>query len=235
MLQLIAPDLTYSLIQPLYDKYSRMHNMAIVFCFLLNRVHFLRDQNLSSIPLSQSRATLCEIMAIKLLRDWASSTLELATVMTTYWCIFAGAGPEVVAKADESRGEVNVNERIGNAIEMAIIGQAKRFIKSDAFQKVIGTGALSHRNERSVSITLDCIWSGRVVYQAESDHSFLSDVRGLCRRDIPNMLMSQHRHTKERQFTSMIHGRRLFWTTIVSKSLRSERFWNTSSSFSDDL
>ncbi|KAG8904105.1 hypothetical protein FRB99_002224 [Tulasnella sp. 403] len=155
---LSAPDLTYSLVQPLYDKYSKMRNMATVFCFLLNRVHFLRDQALSSIPLSQSRAALCELIAIKLLRDYAESTMGLATVMTTSWCIFAGAGPEVLAKVDESTGDVDVNERVGNAIELAIIGQAKRFIKSAAFQKVI-----------------DCIWSGKIVYQAESDHSFLSD------------------------------------------------------------
>ncbi|KAG8925536.1 hypothetical protein FRC01_010038 [Tulasnella sp. 417] len=155
---LTAPDLTYSLVQPLYDKYSRMRNMSVVFCFLLNRVHFLRDRNLASMPLSHSRAALCELMAIKLLRDWADSTMELATVMTTSWCIFSGAGEEVLDKADESYGELDTNERVGNAIEMAIIGQAKRFIKSGAFQKVI-----------------DCIWSGKVVYQAESDHSFLSD------------------------------------------------------------
>ncbi|KAG9009327.1 hypothetical protein FRB90_008420 [Tulasnella sp. 427] len=155
---LIAPDLTYSLVQPLYDKYSRMKNMSVVFCFLLNRVHYLRDNNLASTPLSQSRAALCELMAIKLLRDWAESTMDLCIVMTTSWCIFSGAGPEVLEKADESYGDIDTNERIGNAIEMAIIGQAKRFIKSAAFQKVI-----------------DCIWSGKVVYQAESDHSFLSD------------------------------------------------------------
>lgn len=78
-------------------------------------------------------------MAIKLLRDWAEDTMELATVMTTSWGIFSGAGPEVLEKVDESYGDVDTNERIGNAIEMAIIGQAKRFIKSAAFQKVIGT------------------------------------------------------------------------------------------------
>lgn len=116
-----------------------MRNMSVVFCFLLNRVHFLRDNNLSSMPLSHSRAALCELMAIKLLRVWAESTMELATVLTTSWGIFAGAGPEVLEKVDESYGDVDTNERVGNAIEMAIIGQAKRFIKSDAFQKVIGT------------------------------------------------------------------------------------------------
>ncbi|KAG8904106.1 hypothetical protein FRB99_002225 [Tulasnella sp. 403] len=155
---LSAPDLTYSLVQPLYDKYSEMQNMATVFCFLLNRVHYLRDQALSTIPLSQSRAALCELIAIRLLRDYAESTMELATVMTTSWCIYAGAGPEVLVKVDELTEDGGVDRRVGNAIELAIIGQAKYFIKSAAFQKVI-----------------DYIWTGKLVYHAESDRSFLSD------------------------------------------------------------
>ena len=110
----------------------------VIFCFLLNRVHFLRDKALATIPLSQSRAALCELMATKLLRDWADNTLELATVMTTSWFVFSGAGQDVLQKADEEREELDVKERLGNAIEMAIVGQAKRFIKSDAAQKVIG-------------------------------------------------------------------------------------------------
>ncbi|KAG8961713.1 hypothetical protein FRC03_005040 [Tulasnella sp. 419] len=155
---LTAPDLTYSLVQPLYEKYSRMRNMSTVFCFLLNRVHFLRDKSLPTIPLSQSRAALCELMATKLLRDWADNLLELATVMTTSWFVFSGAGADVLQKADEEREDLDVKERLGNAIEMAIVGQAKRFIKSDAAQKVI-----------------DAIWAGKIVYQAESDHAILSD------------------------------------------------------------
>ncbi|KAG8997776.1 hypothetical protein FRB94_007459 [Tulasnella sp. JGI-2019a] len=134
---LLGPDLTYSLIQPLYEKYSRMRNYATVFCFLVNRVKFLRDQALQTMPVSMSRAALCEIIAIKLLRDWAENTMDLAVVMTTAWCLYAGAGPDVMAKADENKGDLDIEERVGNAIEMAIVGQAKRFIKSGASQKII--------------------------------------------------------------------------------------------------
>ncbi|KAG8873745.1 hypothetical protein FRB98_008807 [Tulasnella sp. 332] len=155
---LMGPDLTYSLVQPLYEKYSRMRNYSTVFCFLVNRVKFQRDQALQTMPVSMSRAALCEIIAIRLLRDWAENTMDLAVVMTTAWCLYSGAGPDVMAKADENTGDLDIEERVGNAIEMAIIGQAKRFIKSGASQKII-----------------DGIWSGTIVYQAQSDHSFLSD------------------------------------------------------------
>jgi hypothetical protein len=84
---LTAPDLTYTLVRPLEEKYNDLQqkgNKSVVFCFLLNRVHFLRqvacpcivsfsqsvnrDQNLASAPLSRSRAELCEILAIRTLR-----------------------------------------------------------------------------------------------------------------------------------------------------------------------
>jgi hypothetical protein len=50
-------------------------------------------------------------------------------------------------------------EKYGNAIEMAIISDAKLFVKSAACQKVI-----------------DAIWGGKIVYTAESSRSLLRDV-----------------------------------------------------------
>jgi hypothetical protein len=42
---LTAPDLTYTLVRPLEEKYNAIQqdgNKSIVFCLLLNRVHFLK-------------------------------------------------------------------------------------------------------------------------------------------------------------------------------------------------
>lgn len=72
--------------------------------------------------------------------------------------MYSGAGPEVLAHGREEFADFDEEERVGNAIEMAIVGKAKHFIKSSSCQKVI-----------------DGIWSGRYVYQAESSHSILSD------------------------------------------------------------
>lgn len=158
---LTGPDLTYTLVRPLEEKYNaiqRTGNKSVVFCFLLNRVYFIRDQkNLTTGPLSSSRAMLCEILAIRCLRDNGSSMLNMALVLTTKWQVWSGADPHIVEMAREERDD-DLEEHVGNAIEMAIISKARRFIKSSPCQKVI-----------------DGIWIGKCVYQAKSSHSILSD------------------------------------------------------------
>ncbi|KAF8673472.1 Nonselective cation channel [Rhizoctonia solani] len=155
---LTSTESTYTIVVPLHEKYKSKNNLSVTFCFLLNRVHFLRDQNISTAPLSQTRAALCEILAIRSLREHADSTLQLATACTTPWPIFAGAPEQVRDFAEKNADEFDIRERVGNAIEMAIVGSAKRFIKSSACQKVI-----------------DAIYWGHIVYQASSDHSILAD------------------------------------------------------------
>ncbi|KAF7430867.1 hypothetical protein PC9H_006581 [Pleurotus ostreatus] len=157
---LTAPDLTYTLIRPLVDKYVAIQqdgNFSVVFCFLLNRVHFVRDRNLATATLSKSRATLCEILAIRIMRENANDMLRLTMTATTSWSVYSGAEPDLIERAKAERSD-DLEERVGNAIEMAIISKAKRFIKSSSCQKVI-----------------DGIWSGKCVYQAQSSHSILSD------------------------------------------------------------
>lgn len=61
--------------------------------------------------------------------------LELALVLTTSWPVYSGADPTLMERIREERDDVE--ERVGNALEIAIISQAKRFIKSSACQKVI--------------------------------------------------------------------------------------------------
>ncbi|KAJ7577063.1 hypothetical protein C8J56DRAFT_870326 [Mycena floridula] len=157
---LTAPDLTYTLVRPLFEKYvalQRAGNMSIVFCLLLNRVYFNRDKSIATSSLSKSRATLCEILAIRIFREESHSVLRLTFVLTTVWSVYSGADPNVLDAAREERDD-DLEERVGNAIEMAILSKAKRFIKSSSCQKVI-----------------DNIWTGKCVYQAESTHSILSD------------------------------------------------------------
>ncbi|EJU03811.1 hypothetical protein DACRYDRAFT_21243 [Dacryopinax primogenitus] len=155
--QLLAPDLTYSLVRPLANKYARLKNIAVPFCFLINRVHFLRDQNFSTRAVSFSRASLCELLAIRTLREWADP-MDLATVLVTSFDLFNGASSEIITAAISDGDEDDLQDRVGNAIEIAIISQAKRFIKSSACQKVI-----------------NAIWRGEIVYQAESAHAMIAD------------------------------------------------------------
>ncbi|VDB94664.1 unnamed protein product [Peniophora sp. CBMAI 1063] len=157
---LTAPDLTYTLVRPLAEKYIQMQragNMSIVFCLLLNRVHFLRDETMLTQSLSRTRAELCEILAIRCLREYGENILDLVTVSTTTWNVYSGAEPATVERARQEY-DGDLEDRVGNAIELAIISRAKRMIKSNPGQKVI-----------------DAIWSGKCVYTAASTHAFLSD------------------------------------------------------------
>ncbi|KAG7093687.1 hypothetical protein E1B28_007345 [Marasmius oreades] len=130
--------------------------MAVVFCLLVNRVHFYRDKTLTTHSISRSRAELCEILATRVLREYGNNMMDLALALTTSWPVYNGADERMMELAREEREDLD--ERVGNAIEMAILGKSKRFIKSSVCQRVI-----------------DSIWSGKCVYQAESNHSILSD------------------------------------------------------------
>jgi hypothetical protein len=152
-----AADTAFADNRPLEEKYAKLNNRSTVFCFLLNRVHFIRDQNFSTASLSRSRAALCEILATRTLRQ-SSDVLELAGILVTPWPIFEGAPPDVLQRCNEEFDDFDDKTRVGNAIEMAIMSEAKTFIKSSPCQKVI-----------------DAIWSGKCVYTAESSHSLLSD------------------------------------------------------------
>ncbi|KAF9482552.1 hypothetical protein BDN70DRAFT_874905 [Pholiota conissans] len=157
---LMGPDLTYTLVQPLVEKYLAIQadgNLSIAFCCLITRVHFLRDDNMTTVALSGSRAYLCEILATRIFRANANNLLNLTIALTTSWPVYSGADADIIAQAREERDD-DLEERVGNAIEMAILGKAKYFIKSSACQKVI-----------------TAIWSGKCVYSAESSHSILSD------------------------------------------------------------
>lgn len=115
LVQLTAPDLTYTLIRPLLEKYCRVQrdgNMSVVFCFLLNRVHFIRDRNLATSAISKSRATLCEIMASRALRDYGNSMLDLTLALTTTWPVYSGADPAIIARAREERDD-DLEDRVG--------------------------------------------------------------------------------------------------------------------------
>ena len=59
-----------------------------------------------------ARAMACEILAMKILRHFASSPIELASVLTTSWSPIAGAPEEVVGEVRSvlGRGEEDVED-----------------------------------------------------------------------------------------------------------------------------
>lgn len=61
--------------------------------------------------------------------------LALSLALTTSWPVYSGADPNIMRQAREERSDLE--DRVGNAIEMAIMGKGRRFIKSLPCQKVI--------------------------------------------------------------------------------------------------
>lgn len=70
------------------------------------------------------------------MRENANDMLRLTMTATTSWPVYSGAEQDLIERAKAERSD-DLEERVGNAIEMAIISKAKRFIKSSSCQKVI--------------------------------------------------------------------------------------------------
>jgi hypothetical protein len=134
-----------------YLDFQHDGNYSVAFCCLINRVHFLRDDNMTTATISRSRANLCEILATRVFRANGNNLLKLTIALTTSWPVYSGADPELLAQYREERDD-DLEDRVGNAIEMAILSKSKRFIKSTACQKVINA------SWSYVSVFRECIF-----------------------------------------------------------------------------
>ncbi|KAF8632212.1 hypothetical protein AX15_001972 [Amanita polypyramis BW_CC] len=107
----------------------------------------------------QTRAMLCEILAMKLLTRFASNDIKLVAVLTTSWNPLAGAPPDTVEEVRIALGGSDKNlDYPQSALEMAISTGAKSFISTLLCQKVVNQ-----------------IYSGGVVFSIAATHSILAD------------------------------------------------------------
>ncbi|KAG5657714.1 hypothetical protein KAF25_007747 [Fusarium avenaceum] len=130
---------------------------SIVYCLLANRVQFLREQS-SVLDQSTSiaRATLCELLAIKILRNFQDDNpgldglLLLSKILVQGFDPFHGAPVHVEQNGRypqwpiQNRGG---HERKLTALELAIISESKNFISSSGCGRVI-----------------DAVYRGQIVY-----------------------------------------------------------------------
>ncbi|KAF7330430.1 hypothetical protein MVEN_02481800 [Mycena venus] len=158
--QLTASDINFTIVRPIVLKYAKLKNMAVVYACLVNRAYFLEESenDLAYAGIMLSRATLCEILAMKLLSHFASNHITLVAVLTTSWSPLAGASPEVIEEVKQVLGSnANVSDA-QSALEMAISTQAKQFISSPVAQKVVND-----------------IYTGRIVFSTVATRSMLAD------------------------------------------------------------
>lgn len=159
--QLTASDVNFTIIRPLVLRYASLRNMATVFAFLVVRAHFLSsaEGDLAHAHIKLSRANLCELMAIKMLRHFAKNQIELVAVLTVTWNPIAGAPQEVKDNVQKLVGghEDDLDDP-ASAIEVAIATESKHFLSTPLAQTVIND-----------------IYTGRVVYTVASTRSIIAD------------------------------------------------------------
>ena len=104
--QLTASDVNFAIVRPLVFKYAKLDNLAVVYACLVVRSHFINlvDDNLADANIMASRAMMCELLAIKLVRHFANDKIQLASVLTTSWSPVAGAPPGIVNEVRRSLG-----------------------------------------------------------------------------------------------------------------------------------
>ena len=121
--QLTSSDIDFPVVRPLVLKYARLRNMATVYACMVVRSYFL-EQSASELAHSSiliSRATLCEIMALKLLSHFAASQVQLVAVLTTPWNPLSGAPADVVQEVKETLGGEECMENAQSAIEVSVL------------------------------------------------------------------------------------------------------------------
>lgn len=111
--ELTALDINYAVVRPLVIKWSNVgkessnagggngtnhDRLSILFVFLVNRLQFQREaeRDLALQGINTTRASLCELLAMKLLRSFAHDPLELITALTFPFSPFQGASNEVL-------------------------------------------------------------------------------------------------------------------------------------------
>lgn len=116
--------------------------------------------------INASRADLCELLAIKCLSSFGgpSDRDQLLHVLTTAFNPFAGATLDAF-HADEAVDQDTLDElhefgrhESANALEVAVLSQAKRFVQDALVQQVISA-----------------IETGAVIYTPESTHALIQD------------------------------------------------------------
>lgn len=176
--ELTAIDVNYAVVRPLAMKYSEIKddkrlsgqddtehaNLSILFVFLVNRVQFQRDaeRDLALQNVNNTRANLCELLAMKLLRTFARDGLQLITALTFPFSTFQGADEDILSAEgllDKSTGEPLFGPaQSSSALELAILSKAKKFIKTPLCQRCISG-----------------IYEGRVVVSYQSAHAIIDD------------------------------------------------------------
>ena len=168
--QLRAPRINVAIVRPLVNRLWDHRDTSMIYCLLVNKLQFLRQQAFQSHQtINTTRAHLCELVALKILRRFDEENPEreglllLAKMLVAGFEPFQNAPEEVVTEnshaihwtIQKARGGY---ERKSTALEVAIISESKMFLCMPSCQKV-----------------MEAIYVGKIVYTPSSFIDILPD------------------------------------------------------------
>lgn len=162
-----------SVIRPLVDHLYDPDDVSVVYCLLVNRMQFMREQSYQAHhqTVNITRATVCELIASRVLRrfdedhEGRQGLLLIANVLVAGFEPFQNAPPEVARTnkralhwAIQSHFIRPDKERMLTALEVAIVTESKSFLSSSSCQKIV-----------------DAVYRGRITYTPTSFMDILPD------------------------------------------------------------
>ncbi|OCL14854.1 hypothetical protein AOQ84DRAFT_330351 [Glonium stellatum] len=168
--QLKEPRMNILIVKPIVDRLYDPDDVSIIYCLLVNRVQFLREQSFQAHhqTVNITRANLCELVASKMLRRYDEEhsgrpgLLLLANILVGGFEPFQNC-PSEVARENRHALAWSLQSRGGyegklTSLEIAIISESKYFLSGSACQKVV-----------------DAVYRGRIVYTPNSFIDILPD------------------------------------------------------------
>lgn len=162
-----------AVIRPLVDHMYDPDDVSIVYCLLVNRIQFLREQSYQAHhqTVNITRANVCELIASRVLRrfdedhEGRPGLLMLANVLVAGFEPFQNA-PSDVVRANRSALHWTVQWKLTRpeyqnmltALEVAIVSESKNFLSTSACQKIV-----------------DNVYRGRIIYTPTSFIDILPD------------------------------------------------------------
>ncbi|KAF2869069.1 hypothetical protein BDV95DRAFT_499296 [Massariosphaeria phaeospora] len=165
--QLREPRMNVLIVKPLVDRLYDEDDVSIVYCLLVNRMQFLREQQYQQHhqTVNLTRANLCELVALKILRRHDEETtgkqglLFLAKILVAPFQPFQNAPSDICPDRHtwQYHSQGGYEGKLAS-LEVAIISESKVFLSSSACQKVI-----------------DAVYRGRIVYTPTTFMDILPD------------------------------------------------------------
>ena len=171
--QLKSPRMNTSVVRPLVDHLYDPSDVSVVYCLLVNRIQFLREQSYQAHhqTVNVTRANVCELIAGRVLRRYdedhegREGLLKLANVLVAGFEPFQNAPAQLIR---EHRTAPNWTirwhltrpeyERMLTALEVAIVSEAKGFLSTPSCQKIV-----------------ENVYRGRIIYTPTSFIDIIPD------------------------------------------------------------